>query len=252
MPRASSFPRALAALLCAGVVSAACGAGPSAPLPAAALRAVTSTVPSTTIPAPTTTTVPPLPQAAVGADGRSVLDTRFRPFLSAGGLILDYPTPFVERVGFHESTLAGARDLDVLASAGETLVMPSRSRLTPANTAADVLSDPNAEVRAPVTGQVRYGGTYVLYCKYTDSFLIIVPDAHPTWQVKLLHISGLTVRIGQRVEAGVTQVAAHPTRLPFASQVEDYSTKPVWPHVHVEVDDPSIKNPPGVGGNGCN
>jgi hypothetical protein len=69
--------------------------------------------------------------------------------------------------------------------------------------------------------------------------------------VKLLHINGLTVSVGERVEAGVTRVAAHPTRLPFASDVEDFSAAPVWPHVHMEVDDPTIKNPPGVGGKGC-
>jgi hypothetical protein len=169
----------------------------------------------------------------------------------AGDVTLNYPTPIVERVGFHESKLAGARALEVLASAGQTLDMPSRDRKTAARTAADILSDPDREVRAPVTGGVKRGGTYTLYCKYTDSFAVIEPDSHPGWEVKVLHITGLVVRAGQHVEAGVTPLAAHPTRLPFASQVEDYSTAPVWPHVHVEVDDPTIKNPPGVGGGGC-
>ena len=179
------------------------------------------------------------------------METGFAPFLRAGDVTLNYPTPLVERVGFHESKLAGARLLEVLPTAGETADLPSRERQTPARTAADILSDPDREVRAPVTGYVKRGGTYTLYCKYTDSFLVIEPDAHPGWEVKLLHINGLMVRAGQRVEAGVTPVAAHPTRLPFASQVEDISAKPVWPHVHLEVDDPTIKNPPGVGGKPC-
>ncbi|MEY2397533.1 MAG: hypothetical protein QOJ00_707 [Actinomycetota bacterium] len=203
--------------------------------------------PSTAAPTTTTTTAPPPPPAP-----RSVLDTGFQPFLKAGDVTLNYPTPRVERVGFHESTLAGARVLEVLPGAGETLDMPSRDRKTSARTAADILSDPDREVRVPVTGTVKRGGTYTLYCKYTDSFAVIQPDAHPGWEVKVLHISGLAVTVGQRVEAGVTPLAAHPTRLPFHSQVEDYSTAPAWPHVHVEVDDPSIKNPPGVGGGGCN
>lgn len=191
----------------------------------------------------TTTTSKPKP--------RSVMDTSFGPFLHTEGLVLHYPSQFVERVGLHESSKAGARTLGVLPTAGDVIDLPSRSRNTNARTAADVLAEPGSAVRAPVSGKVLRAGTYTLYCKYTDSFLVIEPDAHPGWEVKLLHISGLTIGAGQRVEAGVTQVATHPTRLPFRSQVEDYSTDPVWPHVHIEVVDPSIKNPPGVGGKGC-
>lgn len=165
--------------------------------------------------------------------------------------MLSYPTDVVERVGFHESNRLGARLMDVLPTIGDWLDMPTRERNTPGRGAADILSDPNGEVRAPVTGRILRGGQYTLYCKYTDSFLVIEPAAHPGWEVKVLHITGLVVSSGQRVEAGVTPIAAHPTRLPFKSQVEDFSAAPVWPHVHVEVVDPNIKNPPGVGGSGC-
>ena len=224
-----------------------------ADLSAAALYTTTTqTLTPTTLPPTTTTTAPPPPAPTTAVPVvRSVLETGFAPFLLAGDVTLNYPTPRVERVGFHESKLAGGRLLEVLPTAGETLDMPSRERKTSARTAADVLSDPDREVRVPVSGVVKRAGTYTLYCKYTDSFAVIAPDAHPDWEVKVLHISGLAVRVGQRVEAGVTPLAAHPTRLPFSSQVEDYSAPPVWPHVHVEVVDPSIKNPPGVGGGGC-
>jgi hypothetical protein len=93
-----------------------------------------------------------------------VLDTGFRPFLDAEGVTLNYPTPHVERVGLHESNAAASRPLVPLPGAGETFVMPTRDRHTGANTAADVLSDPNLEVRAPVTGRIKRGGTYTLYC----------------------------------------------------------------------------------------
>jgi hypothetical protein len=129
--------------------------------------------------------------------------------------------------------------------------MPTRDRNTESQGAADIESDPNGEVRSPVTGVVKRGGNYTLYCKYTDSFLVIAPDAHPEWEVKLLHITGLTVRAGERVIAGETKVAQRPARLPFHSDVEDFSVAPVWTHVHMEVDDPTIKNPPGVGGKPC-
>lgn len=210
--------------------------------------APTTTTSTTAVP-PTTTTM--RPTTTTRPKPRVVSDTSFRPFLHTEGLVLHYPTQFVERVGLHESNKAGARTLGVLPMALDVLDLPSRSRNTNARTAADVLSDPSSPVRAPISGKVLRAGTYTLYCKYTDSFLVIEPDAHPGWEVKLLHISGLTIAAGQRVEAGVTQVATHPTRLPFKSQVEDFSTAPVWPHVHLEVVDPSIKNPPGVGGKGC-
>ncbi|MDP1795134.1 MAG: hypothetical protein Q8K63_13445 [Acidimicrobiales bacterium] len=213
----------------------------------AATEAPATSIPTTTAkpkpkPKPTTTTVP---------KPRVVMDSNFGPFLHSEGLVLHYPTQFVERVGLHESNKAGGRTLGVLPTAGDVFDLPSRSRNTNARTAADVLSDPAGAVRSPVSGKILRAGTYTLYCKYTDSFVVIAPDAHPNWEVKLLHISGLVVTAGQRVEAGVTQLAAHPTRLPFRSQVEDYSAAPVWPHVHLEVVDPSIKNPPGVGGSGC-
>jgi hypothetical protein len=233
-------------LLCAACTGSSKAITFVAPTTTAAPATTTTTVPpSTTV--PTTTTLPP----NVTTEGRSVFHTGFRPFASAQGVVINYPTEVVERVGFHESNRLGARLYDVLPTIGDWLDMPSRDRKTPSRGAADILSDPNGEVRAPVTGRVLRGGTYTLYCKYTDSFLVIEPDGHPGWEVKVLHISGLVAQAGQRVEAGVTRIAAHPTRLPFASQVEDFSARPVWPHVHVEVVDPTIKNPPGVGGGGC-
>jgi hypothetical protein len=235
------------------LVLGACAETSATPVASKAV-VTTSTVPATTAPSttvvPATTAAPTTTTTAVPLP-RRVMETEFRPFLHTEGLVLNYPTGRVERVGFHESNRAASRYLGTLPGAGEVIDLPSRERKTNARTAADVLSDPDGEVRAPITGTIKRGGTYTLYCKYTDSYLVIAPDAHPGWEVKLLHITDLTVRAGDRVEAGVTPVAAHPTRLPFHSQVEDFSAAPVWPHVHLEVDDPTIKNPPGVGGKPC-
>ena len=90
---------------------------------------------------------------------------------------------------------------------------------------------------------------YVLYCEVSDDFVVIEPDDHPGWEVKMLHIDGVRVGPGARVEAGVTVVAPRATRLPFESQVEDGSHRPAWPHVHVEIDDPSVPDRPT--GPGC-
>jgi len=178
-----------------------------------------------------------------------VTQQNYTPFATAGGVVLRHPANRVERIGFHESTLDGAQQLESLSTSAPTLVLDARARDTVSRGAADVMVDPDAEIRAPVTGTVRYAGTYVLYCKYSDDFLIIEPDSHPGWEVKMLHIDGVKVGPGNRVEAGVTVVAPHATRLPFESQVEETSFRPAWPHVHIEIDDPNVPDRPT--GPGC-
>ncbi|MEX2393331.1 MAG: hypothetical protein WD826_02510, partial [Actinomycetota bacterium] len=89
-----------------------------------------------------------------------------------------------------------------------------------------------------------------LYCKYNDDYAVIAPDAHPNWEVKLLHIDGVAVRPGDRVVAGETLMAPRATKLLFKSQVDKITAKPSWPHVHVEVVDPQIPNVASPG-SGC-
>jgi hypothetical protein len=127
-------------------------------------------------------------------------------------------------------------------------VLEDRDRDTVATGAADVVVDPEAEIRSPVSGRVIAANTYRLYCKYSDDLVYIEPDEQPGWQVRIFHIDGYRVRLGQRVEAGVTVLARRATVLPFASQVEDLGARPVWPHVHIEVVDPSVPDRPSPGG----
>jgi hypothetical protein len=128
------------------------------------------------------------------------------------------------------------------------LTLPSRGRDTTARGAADIVVEPDGEIRSPVTGTVRKAGTYTLYCDHVDQFVVIEPDARPGWEVKVLHIDGLALRPGQRVEGGVTRLAARARVLPFPSQVEDHTAER-WPHVHVEVVDPTVPDRPT--GPGC-
>jgi hypothetical protein len=154
----------------------------------------------------------------------------------------------VERIGFHEANHDGAQQLEPLPTAVAPVTLETRGRPTDSRTAADVVVDPTSEIRAPVSGTVREAGTYVLYCKYSDGYLIIEPDQHPGWEVKVLHINGVTVGPGDRVTAAETVIAPGPTLLPFASEVDDArTTDPAWPHVHVEVIDPSIPDIPSPG-----
>lgn len=140
--------------------------------------------------------------------------------------------------------------MEPTATAFNVLVLESRERGTGSQTAADIVVEPGTEIRSPVTGTVKRAGGYILYCKHNDDFVVIEPDAHPGWEVKLLHISGVTVSAGDRVEAGVTVLAPEATQLPFDSQVDEFTGEPSWPHVHLELVDPSIPDRPSTGG-GC-
>ncbi len=173
------------------------------------------------------------------------------PFATVEGVTLLMPSSRVERIGFHESNNDGARQLDVLSTAVSPVALETRDRGTGSHTAADVVVDPAVEIRAPVSGTVKRAGTYVLYCEHSDDFVVIEPDARPGWEVKIIHINGEQVSKGDYVVAGETVLAPGPTQLPFDSQVDELRTiDPAWPHVHIEVVDPSIPDRPTPGGCG--
>jgi len=155
----------------------------------------------------------------------------------------------VEAIGFHQSGNDGALAQVALPTSVRWFTQASRGRDTDPQGAADIVVEPGREIRSPVTGTVVKAGSYALYCDDVDEFVVIEPDARPGWQVKVLHIEGLAVAAGDRVEAGVTRLAAHARVLPFPSQVEDDTGRPAWPHVHVEVIDPTVVDRPT--GPGC-
>ena len=250
---ARARPLAPILLVAVALLATACGgrADPATPAQAALPATPATTVPvattttSTTTSTTTTTTAPPPLVRSVATPAWGT------PFAEVGGVTLVHPAERVERIGFHQSNHEGARELSTLATAVQPLTLESRERLTNTRTAADVVVDPTTAIRAPVTGRVLRAGTYVLYCKHSDDYVVIEPDGHPGWEVKILHIDGEQVSKGQRVEAGVTQLAPRATPLPFESQVDELSAaQPAWPHVHIEVVDPSIPNIPSPGG-GC-
>ena len=193
----------------------------------------------------TGTTLPAIPKQ------RTVIDPSGMPFASVGGVTLTHPSQRVERVAFHQANHDGARQLTPLGTAAAPITLESRDRETESSTAADIVLDPTSEIRSPVTGKVKRAGTYVLYCKYSDDYVVVEPDEHPGWEVKILHIDGVQVTAGTRVVAGQTVLAPRATPLPFKSQVDEFSSAdPAWPHVHIEVIDPSIRDRPSPGG-GC-
>lgn len=174
------------------------------------------------------------------------LDTGFRAYATVGQVRLVHPAAGVERVGFHESAHDGSQQAVPSTDAIRSLTMDTRHRGTGSETAADIVVPPDSEIRSPVTGRVVRSGTYRLYCRYRDDYMVVEPDAHPGWEVKVFHIDGVQVSAGDRVDAGVTRIAPRATVLPFSSQVDRYTAEPSWPHVHVEVIDPSVPDESGV------
>ena len=243
--------RTLLALLTA-LALAACTAGEGSPTVAGA--AVTSTSTSTTLATTTTststtTTLPPTTTTA--APVRTVIEQDWAPFATVGGVTLVHPSRRVERIGFHQSNNDGAQAMTALTTTANPVVLEDRERDTVPAGAADVVVDPDLELRAPVTGTVIRGGGYTLYCDHSDEFLVFEPDEHPGWEVKMLHIHGLHVSRGDHVVAGETVIADGARILPFESQVDELRTvDPAWPHTHIEVVDPTIPERPTPGGCG--
>ncbi len=178
---------------------------------------------------------------------RMVTETGYQPFATTGTLTLVHPVARVEVIGFHESTHDGSQQMDTTLTVATNNTLDSRGRETGSRTAADIVVDPTSEIRSPITGTVIRSGGYVLYCDISDQFVVIEPDDQPGWEVKMFHINGLRVSNGDHVEAGITVLAGQATQLPFVSQIDGFSAEPSWPHVHVEVIDPSIPDRPGGG-----
>lgn len=164
------------------------------------------------------------------------------------------PSPHVAMVGFHEGAghtldvVPGARPHRDLGSRPvespsrrddlRSMVLPERGRGTGAATAIDIAMPVGRQVFAPVTGTVTAVSPYTLYGKYADTIIVIQPDDAPDVQLKVLHVTGPQVAIGDHVEAGRTPLADSATAFPFESQIDRF-VEPfagrALPHVHMEL-----------------
>ena len=220
----------------------------AAPVASPVVGPTAATPPARTAPSPRTTSTPtPVEPVPVPVPQRAVVRTGYAPYATAGPVTLHYPGDVVEAVGLHESGHDGAQPQSPTSGPARIGTLGTRSRDTNPQGAADVVVDPRQPVRAPVTGTVIRAGSYTLYCDHTDDYVVIEPDARPGWEVKLLHFEGLRVSKGDRVKAGVTVVGSGARTLPFASQVDKHTVAPHWPHLHIEVVDPSVPDRPSGG-----
>lgn len=177
--------------------------------------------------------------AASSSDRLGLLDdTGLLPrpvFATTDDVSLREPSTDVEVVGFHQARHPGAQQLVGTDAGAPQRTLPHRGRGTGSRTAADVVAAPDEPVLAPVSGRVIRAGSYDLYSRYPDHYVVIEPEDRPGWEVKVLHVEGLRVQSGDRVSASRTVVGRRPRALPFESQVDEVSEDRNWPHVHVEV-----------------
>lgn len=164
------------------------------------------------------------------------------------------PSPHVALVGFHEGAghtldvVPGARphrDLGVRPVDSpdrrddlRSMVLPTRDRGTGSATAIDIAMPVGRKVFAPITGTVTAVNPYTLYGKFSDTIIVIEPDDAPGVELKILHVTGPQVAIGDHVEAGRTLLADSPTAFPFSSQIDRFVEPLVGkalPHVHMEL-----------------
>lgn len=171
------------------------------------------------------------------------------PLTTVAGLTIMAPSAVIERAGFHQSSHPGALPMTAVDPAPVRIVtMASRNRGTHRRGAIDIATGPGAEIVSPVAGTVARAGSYTLYCRYRDGYVVINPDGRPDLEVKILHVQEVAVRPGQRVAVG-QRIAATSTGFPFRSQIDALTAEPSWGHVHIEVVDPSI--PRNSSGGGC-
>ena len=189
------------------------------------------------------------PECETGT-ARAAMDVDYGLLATVGPVGISFPGARVEMVGYHEGSHDGSQQLIPSINDVTSITLETRYRGTGSRTAADIVVEPDTEIRSPVTGTVLRGGGYTLYCDHRDEFVVIEPDARPGWEVKVFHFEGLAVSAGDRAEAGVTVIGNNAVFLPFVSQVDEFTASPSWPHVHVEVIDPSIPDRPSPG-DGC-
>lgn len=118
-------------------------------------------------------------------------------------------------------------------AAGTYMVLPTRHRGRGATTAVDISMPETEQVISPVTGTVKAASPYNLYGTSPDMIVEIEPEGRPELLVRVMHLDGVELTAGDKVQAGKTVVAAQSRRLPFPSQIDRYAGE--HPHVHIEV-----------------
>ncbi len=163
----------------------------------------------------------------------------------------------VQLVGFHEASYADALPLAPigrmvfndnptkfapysLEEGPDFVVLSSRGRPNAATSAVDMVLPVGVPVASVVTGRISLIEPYLLYGRYPDTKIEIIPEARPDLRVVMIHLRDVRAVAGQHVVGGETIIAGSANQFPFSSQVDRYLGHAApGPHVHIEVKAPA-------------
>jgi len=111
----------------------------------------------------------------------------------------------------------------------------SRGRSTCSTSASDVVAKAGSPVFSPVSGTVIAAESYMLYGRYYDLRVRILIDGYPGYHMAVLHLNTLSVSVGQRVEAGTTQVGTVRDLTPYFNSAANRYSREAGNHPHIQI-----------------
>lgn len=111
--------------------------------------------------------------------------------------------------------------------------MASRGRGSAPASSVDVAVRKGTPIKSPVAGKIVAVEPYLLYGLHNDVRIDILPKENPAIKISIVHLDRPIVSVGQRVQAGVTILAA-PRRLPVNSQIDQYLGR-LTDHIHIQI-----------------
>jgi murein DD-endopeptidase MepM/ murein hydrolase activator NlpD len=123
-----------------------------------------------------------------------------------------------------------------------------RSRPGKPDTAVDVGAKPGTTILSPVDGTVVKVKSYKLYGRYPDYEIHIQPEGWPSIDLVMIHATDVQVVPGDKVEAGITKIAAvRKLSDKIHDQLADY-TKDGGNHVHMQLNNADYPGYKGLQG----
>ena len=192
--------------------------------------------------------VPARPEGATTS--RSAQRTSASTFATVGDLNLALPHAQPLAVAFHEADAVESLEMGPVGSlvrndnpgtfqappdttGPEYRVLAAQGHARPATSAVDVTVPLGDVILAPVTGTVTQVTEYPLYGTVRDWRVEITPKGHPDLTVVVFHLLQPSVRVGDRVTAAKSGLAAA-RLLPLDTQVAHVRDEE-HPHAHIEV-----------------
>ena len=122
-------------------------------------------------------------------------------------LTTELPAADIEAIGRDNPARVNNEQLEGEWVDAEAMHIWRTSDATEMDTSIDIGAPAGTTLRAPVTGEVVLVKDYLLYDEVPDVEIHIQPDGRPDLDVVLIHTEGPLVKIGDHVEAGITDIS---------------------------------------------